>query len=93
MYAGVDNRLLFQRILKVFARDGDIGKHGDVRQPAVPRPRLPAAVRFLFQTADVLALFKVQAVLEPVAPDAHVHIRGGVLRRARAQAVEASEYS
>jgi len=92
--ARVDDGLTAQRFDIVVGGNVDIGKHVEVGQPARARAGFAAAVgrldpELIALFAHGLAAFKVQGVFVPVAPDGHVHIARGILRRARAEAVEA----
>ena len=90
-HAGVDHRLPPHHLPVVVHRDIDIGKHVQVRQPADggTGTLLIAGLFADLQLAHDLAALKVQAVLLSVAPHGHVHIAGGVLSGAGAQAVQA----
>ncbi len=90
--ACVDDGLTAQCFGIVIDGDVDVGEHVEVGQPARARAGLFSAVGRL--DAELLPLFarrfaalKVQGVFVPVAPDGHVHIARGILRRARAEAV------
>ena len=87
--ARVDNGLTAQRFDIVVGGNVDIGKHVEVGQPARARAGFAAAVGRL--DPELIALFAhgLAALKVPVAPDGHVHIARGILRRARAEAVEA----
>ena len=90
--ARVDDGLTAQRFDIVVGGNVDIGKHVEVGQPARARAGFAAAVgrldpELIALFAHGLAAFKVQGVFVPVAPDGHVHIARGILRRA--EAVEA----
>ena len=92
--ARVDDGLTAQRFDIVVGGNVDIGKHVEVGQPARARAGFAAAVgrldpELIALFAHGLAALKVQGVFVPVAPDGHVHIARGILRRARAEAVEA----
>ena len=87
--ARVDDGLPFERVLKVFVRDVDVGKDIEIGLPAEGRPGLFPVGRLFVQLADDLALFKMERILEAVAADGRVEILRGVLRGACAEAVEA----
>ena len=90
-HAGVDHRLPPHHIPVVVHGDIDIGKHIQVRQPADggTGTLLIAGLFADLQLARDLAALKVQPVLLPVAPHGHVHIAGGILSGAGAQAIQA----
>ncbi len=67
----------------------DVGENIAVRPPFLDRPGLFLADRLLGQSADILALFKMQLIAEAVADDRDIEIFGCILRRAGAQAVQA----
>ena len=84
----VDDGLALERLLKIFERDIDIRKNGDVRLPADSGAGVLAGIGDLFHFANGLALFKMQFIAEAVAVDLRIHILGGVLRSTQAQAVQ-----
>ena len=88
---GIDHRLTLHGVPVVVKRHGDIGEHVQIRQPVDTGAGLflVGGQLLYLQAADVLALFKMKAVLLAAAPDGHVHIPGGVLGGAGAKAVEA----
>ena len=88
----VDDRLTLERVEVVVHRDIDVGKNLKVGLPANSRAGFLRVCR-LFREAFlgsglVYALFEVQTVLEAVAHDGDVHVFGGILRRAGAEAVQ-----
>ena len=90
--ARVDDGLTAQRFDIVVGGNVDIGEHVEVGQPARARAGLFSAVgrldlELVALFAHRLAALKVQGVFVPIAPDGHVHIARGILRRARAEAV------
>ena len=91
--AGVGHRLALQDVVEVLRRDVDVGEDLQVREPARHRagllPVRRALAQLLARLAHHAALFKAQVVAEAVAPHRHVHVAGGVLRRAGAQPVQA----
>ena len=88
--AGIDHGLPLHDIQIVFHGDVDVGKDLQIGLPAEGGAGLFALVGgLLFQTADVLALFKVEGVFKAVAPDGGVEELGGILGGAGAQTVQA----
>ena len=87
--ARVDDGLPFERVLKVFVRDVDVGKDVEIGLPAEGGAGLLPVGRLFVQLADDLALFKMERILEAVAADGGVKIFRGVLRGACAEAVQA----
>ena len=88
----IHHRLTAQHIREVFRRDGNVGKHIQIRQPAGAGAgpfRLRFRQRRLFQFTHDLAPLKVELIFITVPPDGDVHVAGGVLGGASAQAVEA----
>ena len=84
--------LTAQYIREIFRRDGNVGKHIQIRQPAGAGAgpfRLRFRQRRFFQSAHDLAPFKVELILKAVPPDGDVHVAGGVLGGAGAQTIEA----
>ena len=84
--------LTAQHIREVFRRDGNVGKHIQIRQPAGACAglfHLRLGQGRLFQPSHDLAPLKVELVLKAVPPDGDVHVAGGVLGGAGAQTVEA----
>ena len=88
----VHHCLTAQHIREIFRRDGNVGKHIQIRQPASAGAGL-SHLRFgqgrLFQAPHDLAPLKVELVLKAVPPDGDVHVAGGVLGGAGTQTVEA----
>ena len=85
----VDHRLTAQHIRKVFRRDGNVGEHVQIRQPVGAGAGLFAPVRRLhLHLAYDLTPLKVQGIFVTVPPNGDIHIAGGVLGGAGAQAVE-----
>ena len=87
-HPGVYDGLAAQDIKKVALRNADIGKHLDVRFPSGRRPGLFPVSALDEHFAPNLAFGEMERILVPVAPDSNVHILGGVLRGARAEAVQ-----
>ena len=85
--ARVHNGLTLEHVLEILLRDADVGKDVQIRQPA-ERGGLAAVGRLLVHFPDKLAAFKVQRVFPAVAADGRVKIARGILRGARAKAVE-----
>ena len=85
----VHHGLAADHILVILRRDVDVGKNLRVRPPFEAGAGFLPVGGFLFQTAHVAALFKMQAVLEAVPADHRVEIFRSVLGGAGAQAVEA----
>ena len=88
--AGVHYRLALHHIRKILRRNGRVGEHIQIRQPPGPGAGLPAVVlgqRGLPQLAHDLSPLKVQGIFKAVPPDGDVHIPGGILGGAGAQAV------
>ena len=85
--ARVDDGLPLEHIAEGIRRNGDIGKDGGVRQPADDRAGPAAGEFFLVQAADVLAVFEIKMIMEPVAVDVGGHPGAGILGGAQAQAV------
>ena len=76
--AGVHHRLPAHDIVEIFLRNVDVRKDFPVRPPADGGAGLFPVCRFndqllTFFAAD-LALFKMELILVPVAPDGHIHI-------------------
>ena len=88
-HAAVDHGLPVQHVLKIALGHVDVREHLQIRPPADGRAGLLAVGRGALQPADDFAVAEVQGVLFPVAPDGHIHVFRGVLRGARAEAVEA----
>ena len=86
--AVVDNGLPLDGIQIVLHRDMDIRKDLDIGLPANLGPGCLSAVRFFLQAAHIFAALKMQGIPEPVAAHLHIHILGGILRGAQAQAVQ-----
>ena len=91
-HPGVDHRLALHDGGEVLRRDVDVGEDLQVRQPpgpgAGPLPGQGGLLQLLALLAQGLALFEVELVLVPVPPHGDVHVGGGVLGGAGAQAVE-----
>ena len=90
--AGIDHRLPLHHIREILRGNGDVGEHIQIRQPAGAGAGLLFLLRGqlgLIQFAHDLAPLKVEAVFQPVTPDGHIHIAGGILGGAGAQAVQA----
>ena len=88
----VHHRLALHDVGKVLRRDGDVGEHIQVRQPAGAGAGLfllAFGERRLGQLTHQFAPLEVEAVLKAVPPDGHVHVAGGILGGAGAQTVEA----
>jgi len=88
----VYHRLPAQHVGEILRRDGDVGEHVQVRQPAGAGAglfRLGLGQGRLFQFPYDLAPLKVELVFKAVPPDGDVHVPGGVLGGAGAQAIEA----
>ena len=79
LHARVDNRLTLHNIKEIIRAHVDIGKHLDIGLPVDFCTRILAAVFFLFETADVLAVLKMQTVFEAVALYLYVHKLGSKL--------------
>ena len=88
-HAAVDHSLPVQHVLKIALGHVDVREHLQIRPPADGRASLFAVGRGALEPADDLAVAKMQGVFLPVAPDGHIHVFRGVLRGARAEAVEA----
>ena len=90
---GVYDRLTVENILKKLLGYINIGKHLEVGAPFDSGAGFFAVCRSYRQLltlfADNLALFKMQLVFIPVAPNGNVHVLGRILRCARAEAVQA----
>ena len=88
-HARVHHGLPLERVAEVVDRDVDVGEHLQIRQPADARAgALLAALLAHAHLSDNLAALEVQAILLALAPDGHVHVARGVLRRAGAEAVQ-----
>ena len=85
--ARVDHRLALQNVLVILQAHVDIGEHLQVRLPLDEGARALFGVGLLVQAAHVFPVLKVQGVAAAVPADIHVHILGGVLGGAQAQAV------
>ena len=89
--ARVHHRLALHHVREVVRRDGNVREHVQVRQPAGAGAGLSALAlgqgRFV-QLAHDLAPLKVERILLTVPPDGDIHVPGGVLGGAGAQAVE-----
>ena len=85
---GIDNGLAAQNIPEVICGDLDIGKHLDIRLKADDGTGILFGIRFLFQSTDVLAVFKVKGIPKPVPAHLHIHIFRGILGGAGAKPVE-----
>ena len=89
---GVHHRLALHHVLVVLHRHGDVREDVQVRQPAGPGAGLLGLALGeggLAHLAHQLAPLEVELILKAVPPDRHIHVAGGVLGGAGAQAVEA----
>ena len=85
--ARVDHRLALQNVLVILQAHVDIGEHLQIRLPLDEGPGALFGVGLLVQASHVFPVLKVQGVAAAVPADIHVHILGGVLGGAQAQAV------
>ena len=85
----IDDGLPFEHVPEIAGRHRDVGEHLEIRFPTDDGAGILFGIRFLLQAADVLPMFEVQGVAEPVPLDLHVHVFRGILGRTGAQAVEA----
>ena len=88
----VDDRLPLERIQIIIHRDVDIREYLEIGFPADGCAGLARVRRLLGEAflgaGLVLALFKVQAVLEAVTDDGDVHVLRGILRCTGTKAVQ-----
>ena len=89
LYAGVYNSLTLHDINKILRLNVDIGEHIQIGLPGDFCSGILFGIRFFFQSADILALFKMESIAVSVAADINVHIFRAVLGRAQAQTVHA----
>ncbi|MPN60129.1 hypothetical protein SDC9_207854 [bioreactor metagenome] len=59
---GVDDRLTPEGVAVIVQRNADIGKDLQIRFPADFRAGILFGVGFLFQPADIFAVFKMQGI-------------------------------
>ena len=90
---GVHHRLAAEHIVEVFLGDVHIREHLDVRLEADGGARLfPVGVldeQFPALLPHGFALAEVEGIFLPVPADGHIHVLGGILGGAGAQAVQA----
>ena len=84
----IDDRLSLEHLSIVLYRDIDIGKNIQIRFPADAASGFFLCCLFLMKAAYILPLLKAQRVAISIPEDLDIHIFGGILRRAKAQAVE-----
>ena len=73
----------------IFQRHTDVGKHLGVRLPADNTAGAAALEGLFLQPADIFALAEIQVVVIAVTVDIRCHPLAGILRGAKAQAVQA----
>ena len=77
--ACVYNRLTLHNIYEILGLNVDIGKHVQIGLPGDFCSGVLFGIGFLFQPADILALFKMESIAVSVAADINVHILRAVL--------------